>query len=73
MRGGWQWVVYDENNEPSYFTDKDKAVQHWHKAMDKIPDFNEWCGVLEYKRLPSIVKIWKRNSVPDSIYMNKKN
>ena len=37
MRGDWRWVVYDENHEPSYFTDKDKAVQHWHNAMNNIP------------------------------------
>ena len=55
MRGDWRWVVYDENHEPSYFTDKDKAVQHWHNAMNNIPDYNEWNNVLEYKRLPSIV------------------
>ena len=66
MRGDWRWVVYDENHEPSYFTDKDKAVQHWHNAMNNIPDYNEWNNVLEYKRLPSIVKFWKRNCRPDN-------
>ena len=73
MRGSWQWVVYDENHEPCYFTDKDKAFQYYHNVLNNLSDYIEFNDVLEYNRLPSIVKFWKRNSVPDSIYMNKKN
>ena len=63
MRGSWQWVVYDENNEPCYFTDRIEAFQYYKLVTDNLTDYIE----------VDIVKFWKRNSVPDSIYMNKKN
>tara|TARA_A100001037_G_scaffold53095_1_gene45164 strand:- start:411 stop:614 length:204 start_codon:yes stop_codon:yes gene_type:complete len=65
MRGSWQWVVYDENNEPHYFTDKIEAFKYYHNVVDNLPNYNEFCDVLEYKRHPSVVKFWKRNSLPD--------
>ena len=63
MRGSWQWVVYVENHEPCYFTDRIEAFQYYKLVTDNLTDYIE----------VDIVKFWKRNSVPDSIYMNKKN
>lgn len=37
----WQWVVYVENNEPCYFTDKDEAFQYYHNALHNLPDYIE--------------------------------
>ena len=54
MRGSWQWVVYVENHEPCYFTDKDKAFQYYHNALNNITDY------IKVERLPNIVKFWKR-------------
>ena len=54
MRGSWQWVVYVENHEPCYFTNKDKAFQYYHNALNNITDYIKvesckYCKILEKK------------------------
>ena len=37
----WQWVVYVENHEPCYFTDRIEAFQYYHNALNNLPDYIE--------------------------------
>lgn len=37
----WKWVVYVENYEPCYFTDKDEAFQYYHNALNNLPGYVE--------------------------------
>ena len=37
----WKWVVYVENHEPCYFTDKDEAFQYYHNALNNLPNYIE--------------------------------
>jgi hypothetical protein len=41
MRGSWQFVVYVENHEPCYFTDKDEAFQYYHNALNNLQGYVE--------------------------------